>query len=121
MNSTHRYLTGDYNLEILTLPRTYINKVKIEQSKENKIEIPAPGRLQLSSWRDQVVSVFIMRGTKQEWVTDLDCRGNEPSTVLLQPGFYKIVYRAADSKNTLESKETDAKITSNSTNEINLP
>jgi Ca-activated chloride channel family protein len=121
MNSTHKYLLNSYDLEILTLPRTYIPKVSIEQSKENKIEIPAPGKLQISSWKAQVVSVFIMRGTKQEWVTDLDCKGGEISGVLLQPGFYKIVYRSADSKNTLESKETDAKISSNSTSEINLP
>lgn len=40
LNATERYITGKYDLEILTLPRIYINQNVIEQSKTNTIEIP---------------------------------------------------------------------------------
>lgn len=120
-NSVHRYLVGEYDLEILTLPRTHIPKIKIAQSDENKIEIPAPGKLAVSSRTDQVISIFIMRSGKQEWVVDLDGRGGEMNTIMLQPGFYKIVYRAADSKMTLETKETDTRISSGTESTVNLP
>jgi Ca-activated chloride channel family protein len=42
-NSTEKYLTGSYDVEVLTLPRILLTNVKIDQSKTTEILIPAPG------------------------------------------------------------------------------
>ncbi len=39
MNTTEKYLVGKYDLEILTLPRTYIYGVSVEQSKTKLLDI----------------------------------------------------------------------------------
>ncbi len=45
MNTTEKYITGNYDLEILTLPRTYINAVTVAQSQAKLIELPNAGML----------------------------------------------------------------------------
>ncbi|HEY8401137.1 MAG TPA: VWA domain-containing protein, partial [Cytophagaceae bacterium] len=43
-----KYLTGKYDIEILTLPRIYLNDVKIEQGKTTTVSIAPPGVLSIS-------------------------------------------------------------------------
>ena len=47
LNTKQRYLTGEYDLEILTLPRIY-ETVRINQSKSTNVKIPEPGIVVLS-------------------------------------------------------------------------
>ena len=47
-NSTEKYIIGKYDLEILTLPRIYLNKVDIAQSKTTTIEIPQSGNVTIT-------------------------------------------------------------------------
>ena len=42
-STTQRYLIGTYDLEVLCLPRLYIDDVVISQSKTTTVEIPNPG------------------------------------------------------------------------------
>lgn len=42
-NYKEKYLCGTYDLEVLSLPRIYINDVEISQSKTTTVEIPVPG------------------------------------------------------------------------------
>ena len=44
MNSTDKYIVGKYDLEILTLPRTYVS-VDVTQSSTETIDVIAPGFL----------------------------------------------------------------------------
>ena len=120
-NSSHRYIVGAYDLEALTLPRTHINKVNIEQSQTTDIEVPQPGKLELAYIRDVVGSIYVMRNNKQEWVIDLDGAGTERKELFnLQPGNYKIIYRPKYSHNTIETKELDEKIESGTFNTMSL-
>jgi len=112
-NSTHKYIVGAYDLEALTLPRTRITKVNIEQSQTTDIEVPQPGKLELSYLRDVVGSIYVMRNNKQEWVIDVTGAGSERKELFnLQPGNYKVIYRPKNSHNTIETKSLDVKIES---------
>jgi len=120
-NTTHKYIVGTYDLEILTLPRTQINKVKLEQSKTEKIEVPQPGKLELTYSRDVIGSLYVMRNNKQEWVIDINgYSGARKELFTLQPGNYKVVYRPKDSHNTIETKQEDYRIQSGAFTNITL-
>jgi Ca-activated chloride channel family protein len=120
-NTVHRYLVGSYDLEILTLPRITVNKVNIDPYKPSKIEVPQPGKLELTYGRDVIGSLYVMRNNKQEWVIDIIGGGTiRRELFTLQPGNYKVVYRAKDSHNTIETKQEDYKIQSGGFTNLNL-
>ena len=109
-NTTHRFLTGTYDLEILTLPRTIINNIKISQSDPKKINISQPGVLDISYSGNIIGSIYILRNNKQEMVVNLT--GNiKQGFYRLQPGSYRIVYRKKDSGHAADTNEKDFKIT----------
>jgi len=111
-NNTQQYLQGEYDLEILTLPR--INQtIKVEEGKNTEILIPEPGNLSLHFMKDIIMSLYVFRGSKQEWVIDIDGSGNQrKQQFFLQPGSYRVVYRDKVSHNTLSSKHIDFSISS---------
>ena len=112
-NSKHRYISGTYDLEVLTLPRTRLNKVTIEENKTTSISVPQPGGLGLAYKRGVVGSIYIMRNNKQEWVTDVTANDGDPNdSYYLQPGYYKLIYKDKKSSRTIETRERDFKITS---------
>ena len=43
VNYSENYLIGEYDIEILTLPRMFIEDVNVSQSQTTTIEIPNPG------------------------------------------------------------------------------
>lgn len=118
-NTTTRYLTGNYDIEILTTPRKVIKGVNIQQSRTTYVDIPAPGQLQLTTGKDMVASIFQTVDNKMEWVKDID--GTRPNQDFpMQPGDYKIVYRVKSETRTIYSKTKEFKITSGSNTIIAL-
>lgn len=113
-NNTQKYLVGNYDLEILTLPRIFMNDVKITQSHLNKIEIPQAGRLELAYRQEMVASIFVLRNNQQEWVADIAgiTTPGIKESFHLQPGNYKIVYRKKNDKKTTNTSEKDFSISS---------
>ncbi|MBL7810972.1 MAG: VWA domain-containing protein [Bacteroidetes bacterium] len=118
-NTTKRYLTGSYDLEILCTPRILIPNVTLRQNQTYTVEIPAPGTLQLGVVRDVTAAVFVIRDGKMEWVMDVD--GSKTTQYLtLQPGDYKMLYRAKGETRTMYSKVKDFKITTGSNTVLSL-
>lgn len=103
-NTFDRYLVGSYNIEILSLPRITLKNVKVEQSKTTTIDIPQPGVLSILDNVPGYGSIYLLKESgEQEWVTNLE-NDNSKSTITLQPGDYKLVFR---SKKASGSKYTD--------------
>lgn len=116
---TDKYIVGQYQLEILTLPRIY-KTVDITQSSTTTVDIAAPGLLSYSAAKPVVGQVFLVKedGTI-EWVTNLD-QATQNGSFHLQPGSYRVVYRQKHMKTTSYTIEKNFKITSNKTTPINL-
>jgi len=92
-----KYLTGSYDLEILTLPRIYKKGIKITQSKTTSISIPQPGLLNLTMPAKGFGSIYVLENGKQKWV----CNINNETTrqvIHLQPGNYRVIWRTAMAK-----------------------
>jgi Ca-activated chloride channel family protein len=94
IRAEEKYLIGNYDLEILTLPRIYINNVNLQQGKTRNINIPAPGRVNIIYSSSGIGSLYsIDENGRQTWIKKLDLRGGQ-SSFGIQPGKYKYVYRS---------------------------
>jgi len=114
-----KYLCGTYDLEILTLPRLYINDVVISQSTTTTIDIPLPGIVVIKKSVKGYGSLYIDRNGTLEWVYDLrDTLLQE--TLILQPGTYKVVFRSAQTDQSMYTITNDFTIYPGGTSNVNL-
>ena len=102
MSSVEKYIIGNYDLEVLTLPRMYINNVQITQSQTKTLDIPNAGMLTLKAL-DNGDGSILKDDKKLEWVCNLN---NTTSQVYyLQPGNYRIEWRAKSLKGSIYTIE----------------
>lgn len=119
INQKRKYLTGTYDLEILTLPRISISNLQIKQSETTTIKIPAPGLLTILNTNAVPVfgSIYVEKGQDLEWVCDIN--GNTVTeTITLQPGTFHIVYKNKGSKKTMSTRTERFQISSGSSYSI---
>ena len=120
LGSTQRYLVGKYDLEILTLPRTYINDITIKQRHTTKIEIPEAGLATITTNTNGYGQIFsIGEDGKLQWVVDLN-ENSRNHQYRLQPGDYKVIFRTKASTSTLFSKEKSFTIEPGASVALNL-
>lgn len=118
-NSTQKYLVGNYDIEIFTLPRNY-QHVEVTQSKTTIIDVVPSGTFNYSATKGLVGQIFIEKGINSfEWVCNLE-DNMKTGKWNLQPGNYKVVYREKEQKSTAYTKEKSFKIESNKILNINL-
>lgn len=108
-NTKQAYLTGTYDIEILTLPRIY-ERIRVEQNKTATVAIPEPGLVSLSFNSKAYGSIF-EDGSELKWVCDISSTKNR-ETLYLLPGKYRIVYRAKSSNQSIYTKEQVFTVTS---------
>ena len=118
-NTTQDYIVGEYELEVLTLPRRY-KSIKVNQSSLNTVSIDAPGVANFSAYKIVTAQIFEINEDEEfEWVCDL-LENTLNNTFILQPGNYKIVYRQKELKSTSYTKQKNFNVYSNKTVTINL-
>ena len=103
-NTTEPYLTGNYDVEILTLPRSTQQNIPIKQSKKTKLQIPQPGSVNLITKLQYWGDIYKINGGKREWVCNIDLAGIN-QRIVMQPGQYSIVLRGKKDTNIVNSKE----------------
>ena len=118
MNTTKEYLIGEYELEILSLPRIHLKNVIINQSKINDITIPLYGSIQISKSAGPA-SLFVKEKGMNIWVYDFDDE-RTIENLNLQPGKYMISYRYGRSTNTAHTITKEFKISSGQNINLNL-
>ncbi len=119
IGTTEKYIVDSYDLEILTLPRIYINNVAIKQSDLNVIEIPAPGLLKLSLLNIGFAGIYVFEEGKEKFVCNINSE-LKMQEFGLQPGKYKLVYRNKKKQKTLYTIEKYFTISSSQILTINL-
>lgn len=119
LGTEEKYLVGKYDLEILTLPRTYIEEVEILQSHTTTIEIPPPGLVTFSLNQTGYGSIYKMENNKLIWVVNLDPYLRSQS-FNLQPGNYKVVFRAGVAMDTKFTREKTFKIESGTSEMVKI-
>ncbi len=104
-----KLLTGLYDLEILTMPRTYVNAVKIEQGKLNKINIEQPGDVIINFSNPSYGTLIHEYGDVLTNLYDFTPEKTHYK-FRLQPGYYRIIYREKQHKKALNSSETKFRV-----------
>jgi Ca-activated chloride channel homolog len=116
---TEKYITGNYDLEILSLPRIVLKDIDISQSHTTTIEIPEPGIAVFRKTFNGYGTLLLNDKNKLTRIYEL----NETltlETLYLQPGSYRIVFRPKSSRSTLYSVEQSFLIESGKTTDIQL-
>lgn len=94
---TERYLTGTYEVEVLTLPRTVFKDVTIKQSQTITLEIDPPGVLNVMESISGYGSIYEIKPTGEQ-VLIYNCENdNSKINMAMQPGKYKFVFRSKKS------------------------
>jgi Ca-activated chloride channel homolog len=104
-----KYLLGNYDLEILTLPRILLSNVEIKQSHTTTIEIPQPGIASIMLPAAGITSLYLEEKTGLRWIYNLE-ESKFSHSITLQPGNYRIIYRPINSKESIFTKEKSFKI-----------
>lgn len=96
--STEKYITGIYDLEVLTLPRIYIEDVEISQSHTTSVEIPLPGIAVIEKKASGFGGIYLFEDNELKWVYNFRDNIAQRETLVLQPGTYKAIFRSKYSK-----------------------
>jgi Ca-activated chloride channel family protein len=99
------YIIGLYDLEILTTPRIYIKDVEVKQSFNTTIEIPMPGIAVIEKSAAGFGGIYLEKENKLELVYNFNESSIQRETIVLQPGPYRVIYRAKYSKKAVYSVE----------------
>ena len=118
-NQTEKYICGNYELEVLCLPRLIIKDVEIKQSNTTTVEIPMPGIAVINTVVNGFGSLYVMEDNKMKWIYNLNDNVTLES-LILQPGSYRVVFRGKMSTKAMNSMEKDFKIESGITTTVNI-
>ena len=96
--STEKYLTGLYDLEILTTPRIYLEDVEVKQSHTTTIEIPMPGIAVIDKKASGFGGIYLQDENVLKLVYNFRDNMNQRETIVLQPGTYRAIFRSKYTK-----------------------
>lgn len=104
-----KYIKGKYDLEILTLPRIYIQNVDIPQTLTTTVEIPEPGVVTIDKPVLGVGCILVEEQNKLNWVCNLN-EFSMKDIFNLQPGNYRVVFRSKNLYSSLFCVEKKFKV-----------
>jgi Ca-activated chloride channel family protein len=104
IKSAQKYLTGKYDIEILSIPRLNINGVEIKQSHTTTVQIPQPGILSISFSSPGFSQLLKDENGNLNSVYTFSENISQENLQLL-PGKYKVIYRPKSAKETIYSIE----------------
>lgn len=116
---TEEFIIGEYDLEVLSTPRIYLNKVKIGQSSTTTVEIEEPGLLNLQLGAVGYGAIYKLTGKDMEYVCSINENAAQIALVM-QPGTYKAVFRYKAHTQTLQTKERNFTITSGNSTVVSM-
>ena len=119
VESTDKYFTGKYDLEILTLPRIYESGIKVSERSTTTVTIPEAGVVSINKGGPGPTSIYEDNGGKMIWVCNLD-NGSLKQLLTLQPGKYRIVYRPQNVKQTEFTIDDSFEVQPGLTTNVNL-
>jgi Ca-activated chloride channel homolog len=118
-DKSQKFITGLYDLEILTMPRIYKYAIKVNQSEETVIDVPQPGEVIINFSNPIYGSLMHENGDILTNLYDFK-PGKQHYKFRLQPGYYNITYRESRYFKTGNSSEAGFRVRSGETEILNL-
>ena len=119
INNVKKFLTGAYDVELLTLPRMYFEDVKIEQNTKTTYTIPTPGIANIILPSKGYGGLYLKKADKIELIYPIDAKKTQHKLTLL-PGDYKVIFKSKNAKQYIYTKQEDFKIKSGSSQIIKI-
>ena len=120
MYEEEKYLVGKYDIEVPVLPHINMYDVEIKQSHTTTAEIPRPGMVTFLRTSPGFGSIYIRKSnTQEDWVYNLNNTAKNES-LQIQPGKYRVVFRATNAKQTLYTVNKLFEVRSGSSEVIQL-
>ncbi len=117
--SQHKYLSGNYEVELLTLPRIK-QSVSIKQGQASTITFPPPGIFNITQDLKGYGSIYALDSNgQQNWIYNIP-DGSSKLSLPMQPGQYRIVFRIRTALSSKFTYTKDFTIHSNLTTTIKL-
>jgi Ca-activated chloride channel family protein len=120
LNNNIKYLSGKYDIDILTLPVIHLKNIDIEPDNQTKIEIENPGIATIQKSIKGFGSIYLLEGNNQILVINIGSNSNQTESLYLQPGSYRLVFRSKFVYQSATTIEREFKIKSEKTTRIKL-
>jgi Ca-activated chloride channel family protein len=120
IDQIEKYITGTDSIEILSLPRIYVNDIKITQSHTTTVDVPVPGILVMQKPVRGFGSLYLHKEGRLEWIFNLRDNGQPQESLVLMPGNYTVVFRSRYLEKSVYTVEKSLEIKSGITTNIRL-
>ncbi len=120
LNESINYISGRYDIDILTLPISKLKGVGIEPDNRTKIEIANPGIAVIQKSIKGFGSIYLLEGNDQHWIINFGSNYNQNESLYLQPGNYRLVFRSKFAAQSATTVEREFEIKSEKTTRIKL-
>jgi len=114
-----KLLVGKYDVEILSLPRIYLNEVVVSQSKTTTMQIPQPGIANVVIQNLGYGQIFLNEKNKLKLIYNIG-ENSIKETLVLQPGSYTAVFRPKNSKESIYTITREFKVESGTAIQVKL-
>ena len=104
INNSQSYLTGFYDIELLTLPRQYFKNIRINQNQLTQLQLPSTGLANILLPANGYGGVYLNDGDKLTEIYKFNGESNQYKLTLL-PGKYTVIYRSKSSKKYIYTDE----------------
>ena len=119
INEVEEYLIGNYDLELLTLPRKKFYNVEISPTKSTIYTIPTPGLANIILPSKGFGGLYMNDGDELEQIYHFKGQKTNHRLTLL-PGNYKLIFRAITAKEYIYTQEKNFKIKSGKSEMIKI-
>jgi Ca-activated chloride channel family protein len=103
-NAYEKFIVGDYDAEIITLPRTYLKDINILQTITKSIDIPDAGQVKITT--PDLGDGCILQEVNGELIWVCNLRTNKTvQEYNLQPGNYRVTFRSTTLKQSIYTIE----------------
>ena len=119
INEVEEYLIGNYDLELLTLPRKKFYNVEISPTKSTIYTIPTPGLANIILPSKGFGGLYMNDGDELEQIYHFKGQKTNHRLTLL-PGNYKLIFRAIAAKEYIYTQEKNFKIKSGKSEMIKI-
>jgi len=116
---TEKLIVGKYDVEVLSLPRIYLNDIVVSQSKTTTVQIPQPGIANIVLQNLGYGQLFLNEKNSLKLLYNLG-ENNYKETLTLQPGNYTIVFRPKNAKESIYTITREFKIDSGGSVQVKL-
>ena len=104
INNSQSYLTGFYDIELLTLPRQYFKNIRINQNQLTQLQLPSTGLANILLPANGYGGVYLKDGDKLTEIYKFNGESNQYKLTLL-PGKYTVIFRSKSSKKYIYTDE----------------